>query len=116
MGFLRKRSLCCRYVAYEPGPRRLAGIVVGCLHVTPTLAAGHNGGRGGGIVTKSHRRNCRKYSVILTKQIFRRTFLSIFYAFIPFFQIHCRYIEKLHVLTNNAKGILGSLRGDMPLV
>lgn len=116
MGFLRKRSLCRRYVAYEPGPRRLAGIVVGCLHVTPTLAAGHNGGRGGGIVTKSHRRNCRKYSVILTKQIFRRTFLSIFYAFIPFFQIHCRYIEKLHVLTNNAKGILGSLRGDMPLV
>lgn len=95
MGFLRKRSLCRRYVAYEPGPRRLAGIVVGCLHVTPTLAAGHNGGRGGGgIVTKSHRRNCRKYSVILTKQIFRRTFLSIFYAFIPFFQIHCRYIEK----------------------
>ena len=117
MGFLRKRSLCRRYVAYEPGPRRLAGIVVGCLHVTPTLAAGHNGGRGGGgIVTKSHRRNCRKYSIILTKQIFRRTFLSIFYAFIPFFQIHCRYIEKLHVLTNNAKGILGSLRGDMPLV
>ena len=116
MGFLRKRSLCRRYVAYEPGLRRLAGIVVGCLHVTPTLAAGHSGGRGGGIVTKSHRRNCRKYSVILTKQIFRRTFLSIFYAFIPFFQIHCRYIEKLHVLTNNAKGILGSLRGDMPLV
>ena len=48
MGFLRKRSLCRRYVAYEPGPRRLAGIVVGCLHVTPTLASGHNGGRGGG--------------------------------------------------------------------
>lgn len=47
MGFLRKRSLFRRYVAYEPGPRRLAGIVVGCLHVTPTLAAGHNGGRGG---------------------------------------------------------------------
>ena len=95
MGFLRKRSLCRRYVAYEPGPRRLAGIVVGCLHVTPTLAAGHNGGRGGGgIVTKSHRRNCRKYSIILTKQIFRRTFLSTFYAFIPFFQIHCKYIEK----------------------
>ena len=94
MGFLRKRSVCRRYVAYEPGPRRLAGIVVGYLHVTPRLAAGHNGGRGGDIVTKSHRRNCRKYSVILTKQIFRRTFLSIFYAFIPFFQIHCRYIEK----------------------
>ena len=36
MGFLRKRSLCRRYVAYEPKPRRLAGIVVGCLHVTPT--------------------------------------------------------------------------------
>ena len=46
MGFLRKRSLFRRYVAYEPGPRRLAGIVVGCLHVTPTLAAGQNGGRG----------------------------------------------------------------------
>ena len=50
MGFLRKRSLCRRYVAYEPGPRRLAGIVVGYLHVTPTLAAGHNGGRGTEIV------------------------------------------------------------------
>ena len=51
MGFLRKRSLCRRYVAYEPGPRRLAGIVVGCLHVTPTLASGHNGGRGGGALS-----------------------------------------------------------------
>ena len=48
MGFLYKRSLCRRYVAYEPGPRRLAGIVVGCLHVTPTLAAGHDGVRRGG--------------------------------------------------------------------
>lgn len=51
MGFLRKRSVCRRYVAYEPGPRRLAGIVVGYLHVTPTLAAGHNGGRGGGTLS-----------------------------------------------------------------